>query len=212
MEPARVLVADDHEVVRQGIATLIAAEPALTLVATASDGLEAVAHAQAHVPDLIVMDISMPRLDGIAATRQVREVIPAAKVLGLSTHREWPYVEAMLRAGAAGYMLKHSAPVALVPAVKAVLAGETYLDPALGPRPTAPLAAVIGPVPEIVLSDTERTILQLVAQGHSNGEVAHQLTLSLAAVAALRAQAMQKLGLRDRVALVRYAVAQGWLG
>jgi DNA-binding NarL/FixJ family response regulator len=192
--------------------TLIAAEPALTLVATASDGREAVARAREHAPDLIIMDISMPQLDGIAATIQARQEMPAAKVLGLSTYREWSYVEAMLRAGAAGYVLKHSAPVALVPAVQAILAGETYLDPALGPRPAAPLAALTHPVPEVVLSDTERAILQLVAQSYSNREVAQQLTLSPAAVVALRAQAMEKLGLRDRVALVRYAVAKGWLG
>ena len=212
MERARVLIADDHDGVREGIVALIAAEPTLMLVATASDGREAIARAREHAPDLIIMDISMPRLDGIAATHRVREALPDTRVLGLSTHREWSYVEAMLRAGAAGYVLKHSAPVVLVLAVQAILAGETYLDPALGPRPAALSAALTRPVPEVVLSDTERSILQLVAQSYTNQEVAHQLTLSLAAVVALRAQAMEKLGLCSRVELVRYAAAQGWLG
>jgi DNA-binding NarL/FixJ family response regulator len=114
MERARVLGADDHAVVRHGIVALIAAAPVLQVVGTASDGLEAVERAREHRPDLIVMDISMPRLDGITATRQVREAIPATQVLGLSTSQGWDYVEAMLKAGAAGYVLKFSAPTVLL--------------------------------------------------------------------------------------------------
>jgi DNA-binding NarL/FixJ family response regulator len=208
----RILLADDHETVREGLRMILNAQPDMQVVATAGDGREAVAQAERITPDVVIMDISMPGLNGLAATVQLTERCPKSKVLTLTRHADGSYLQQLLRAGAAGYVLKQSRPAELLHAIRSVATGGKYLDAAM----TAPVIgtyakATQAPEPTTPLSPRETEVLRLIAWGNTNKEIAARLDLSVKTVEAHKANGMRKLGMRGRIDIVRYALLQGWL-
>ena len=212
--PLRILVADDHAIVRQGLKLLIDNQPDMTVVAEAADGETALEQAAASNPDIVVMDISMPNMNGLVATRTLKRRRPEVMVVALSRHEDDQYLEELLRAGASAYVLKQSAPVEFLQAIRAVAAGGIYIDPAMTPRVADGLLSGKAPVrsePAPRLTERESEVLRLVAIGHSNVEIATLLDISVKTVEVHKTNAMRKLGLTGRVDVVRYGVLQGWL-
>jgi DNA-binding NarL/FixJ family response regulator len=211
--PLRILLADDHVTVRQGLKLLIDAEPDMMVVAEASDGHEAVRQARELKPDVVVMDISMPGMNGLAATRALKQIQPDAVIVTLTRHGDDAYLQELLRAGVAGYVLKRSAPTELLQAIRGTAAGGRYLDSTLTARVTEGYAGKDGRAkkPAAALSDREAEVLRLIATGYSNKEIAARLELSVKTVEAHKANAMRKLDLTGRIDIVKYAVLQGWL-
>ena len=210
----RILVADDHAIVRQGLKLLIDNQPDMTVVAEAADGETALERAAASNPDIVVMDISMPNMNGLVATRTLKRRRPEVMVVALSRHEDDQYLEELLRAGASAYVLKQSAPVEFLQAIRAVAAGGIYIDPAMTPRVADGLLSGKAPVrsdPAPRLTERESEVLRLVAIGHSNVEIATLLDISVKTVEVHKTNAMRKLGLTGRVDVVRYGVLQGWL-
>lgn len=211
----RILLADDHETVREGLRMILNAQPDMQVVATVGDGREAVAEAERIVPDVVIMDISMPGLNGLAATTQLMERCPSARVLTLTRHADSSYLQQLMRAGAAGYVLKQSRPAELLHAIRAVASGSKYLDASM----TAPVLnsyskttpPATGPEPTTPLSPRETEVLRLIAWGNTNKEIAARLDLSVKTVEAHKANGMRKLNMRGRIDIVRYALLQGWL-
>jgi DNA-binding NarL/FixJ family response regulator len=210
----RVVLVDDHPIVREGLRQLVDAQPDMHVVGEAADGEAACRVTSELQPDILVMDMSMPVLGGADATLRVRRECPGVKVLALTVHEERAYLTQLLRAGASGYVLKRAAPAELVRAMRTVAAGGTYIDPSLtGTLVEGYLgaeAAADPPVPD-VLSDREREVLMRIAQGFSNKEIAAELALSVKTVETYKARVSEKLSLRSRVDMVRYAARQGWL-
>ena len=210
----RVVLADDHAVVREGLKALVNAQPDMRVVGEAADGEAAWGTAKELLPDVLVIDLSMPLLGGAEATKRVRRDCPGVKVLALTVHEERLYLTQLLRAGASGYVLKRAAAAELVRAIRTVAAGGTYLDPAVaGALVDGYLESqdVAEPPPHEALSDREREVLMQIAKGYSNKEIAAGLGLSVKTVETYKARVAEKLGLRTRVDIVRYAAAQGWL-
>jgi DNA-binding NarL/FixJ family response regulator len=204
----RVLIADDHGIVRAGIRMLLESQPNLEVVAEAQDGAQAIALALSARPDLCLLDVSMPRLTGLQAAREIRAQLPGAIVLMLSMHDDERYLFEALRAGAAGYVLKHEADRALLAAISAVLGGETFLTNS-AQRSLVRRWVVGGGDPGEALSPREREVVKLIAEAHTNAQIAQILHLSEKTVESHRANVLRKLGMRDRVELVRYAIRQG---
>lgn len=210
----RVLLADDHPIVREGLRLLVNAQPDMRVVGEAADGESAWRSAIALLPDVLVMDLTMPKLGGAEATALVRRDCPTVKVLALTVHEERAYLTQLLRAGASGYVLKRAAPEELVRAVRTVAAGGTYIDPSLaaslveGYLDAQTTAVHSG---EDNLSEREREVLVRIARGFSNKEIAAELGVSVKTVETYKARVAEKLGLRTRVDIVRYAARQGWL-
>lgn len=214
MRRLRILLADDHAILRQGLKLLIDSQLDMCVVGEASDGNSALEQAKALKPDLVVMDISMPGMNGLVATRTLKRERSDITVLALTRHDDDTFLEELLRAGASGYVLKQSAPAQLLQALRAVAAGGLYLDPAMKSRVADGLLArerEIPKEPRAPLSERESEVLRLTAVGHSNKEISAQLTISLKTVEVHKANAMRKLGLTGRVDLIRYGVLQGWL-
>jgi DNA-binding NarL/FixJ family response regulator len=210
----RVLLADDHVTVRHGLKLIIDGQPDMAVIAEASDGQAAVEQAQALKPDVIVMDISMPGMTGLVATRKLKKIQPDAAIVTLTRHSDDAYLQELLRAGVAGYVLKQSPPNELVQAIRAAAAGGQYLDSSLTARITAGFLGREGRrdgKATAALSERESDVLRLIAQGYSNKEIAARLSLSVKTVEAHKANAMRKLGLTGRIDIVKYAVLQGWL-
>lgn len=210
----RILLADDHETVREGLRMILNAQPDMQVVATAGDGREAIAQAERLAPDVVIMDISMPGLNGLAATIQLTERCPDIKVLTLTRHADTSYLQLLLRAGAAGYVLKQSRPAELLEAIRSVARGGKYLDAATTGRVTGAsgkTARAAGPEPTMPLSPRETEVLRLIAWGNTNKDIAARLDLSVKTVEAHKANGMRKLGMRGRNDIVRYALLQGWL-
>ena len=207
----RVLIADDHGSMREGLCLLINSQPDLEVVGEAADGREAVKLAHELAPDVIVMDISMPGLNGLEATKKLRESGARVRVLTLTRHADDGFVKQLLAAGASGYALKLSSGEELMHAIRTVAAGGIYIDPAVAGKFVTNRPAKPGPVPRADLSEREEEILRLIAWGHSNKEIAHRLDLSVKTIEAHKANAMQKLGMSGRIDIVRYAVLRGWL-
>lgn len=212
--PLRILMVDDHPVVLAGLKALVAGDPAMEIVGEARDGRTALALAESLRPDIIVLDLSLPELPGTTVACRLQAVVPSCRVLVLTVHEDRAYVRQLLEAGAAGYLLKRSAAEELIRAIQVVAAGGVYLDPAIAgkavgrPDGTPGSAAA---AQDVVLSERETDVLRLVAGGHSNKEIAGTLTISVKTVETYKARAMEKLGFRTRVDLVRYAAARGWL-
>jgi len=211
-EKLRILLADDHETVREGLRMILNAQPDMHVVATASDGSEAISQCEKITPDVVIMDISMPGMNGLAATQQLSEKCPDAKVLTLTRHADSSYLQQLMRAGAAGYVLKQSRPAELLDAIRAVATGGKYLDASM----TAPvIGSYTKTIPNIEpttpLSPRETEVLRLIAWGNTNKEIAARLDLSVKTVEAHKANGMRKLGMRGRIDIVRYALLQGWL-
>ncbi|NOT27911.1 MAG: response regulator transcription factor [Acidobacteria bacterium] len=210
----RIVLADDHVAVRQGLKLLIDAQPDMQVVAEASDGISAVDHARTLKPEVVVMDISMPGVNGLVATRTLRAQVPGTGVVILTRHGDDAYLQELLRAGAAGYVLKQSPADQLLQAVRAVAAGGQYLDSTLTHRVTAGFVGRKNKGPNqagAALTDRESEVLRLIASGYSNKEIAAQLDLSVKTVEVHKANSMRKLGLTGRIDIVRYAILQDWL-
>jgi DNA-binding NarL/FixJ family response regulator len=208
----RVLIAEDHETVRQGLKLLINSQADMEVVGEAGDGQAAVQRAASLNPTVAVLDISMPQMNGLAATRHIRERSPETAVVALTRYRDDAYVKELLAAGAAGYVLKQSASVGLLDAIRAAARGAKYLDAALSASATStPLRGRRGDPPRARITDREAETLRLMALGHSNKEIATALDVSVKTVEVHKANAMRKLDLHGRIDIVKYAVLQGWL-
>ena len=213
MNKLRIFLADDHEVIREGLRLLVNSQPDMEVVGEAADGREAAARVGELLPDVAVLDISMPELNGLQATERLKQHCPQVKILTLTRHADDGFVQQLLKAGADGYVLKQSASGVLLAAVRAVASGGTYLDPSVAGKIVGGFArsrAKPGDTPA-QLSDREREVLRLIAWGHSNKEIAAQLGISVKTVEAHKANAMQKLDMRGRTDIIRYAILQGWL-
>lgn len=210
MTKIRVLLAEDHETVRDGLKLLLQSQSDIEVVGEVADGRAAVDRAQRLKPHVVVMDLSMPAMNGLTATRTLKETAPEVAVVALTRHDDEAYVKELLGAGACGYVLKQSSFNELLRAIRAAAAGKRYLDTTLATRgeeaasrrklPTRPVA-----------TEREAHVLRLMAVGHSNKEIANQLDISVKTVEVHKANAMRKLGLRGRIDVVRYAVLNGWL-
>lgn len=209
----RIVIADDHGIVREGIRMILASQEDFEVVGEASTGREAVELARHMKPDVVLMDISMPDLNGIEATRQIREELPSVQVLGLTMHEEENYVFQMLKAGGAGYVLKRAASEDLVAAVRAVHRGEAFLYPSVAKLVVRDYFERAGRQEQDTsldgLTEREREVLTLIAEGLTNQEIAQRLFISVKTVQTHRAHIMEKLNLHDRTELVRYAIRKG---
>ena len=208
-----VLLADDHRILREGIRSLLEKEPDIEVVAEASEGGEAVAKAQQLSPDLVLMDITMPGMNGLEATRQIKALKPGVKVLILTMHEGNQYISEFLRSGASGYVLKDTAAQELVGAIRAVNQGDAFLYPSIARMLLEEYLQKVQSGEESGsydgLTDREREVLRMVAEGKTNKEIADDLSLSVRTVQAHRANLMGKLHMHDRTELVRYAIRKG---
>jgi DNA-binding NarL/FixJ family response regulator len=202
----RILIADDHNIVRSGLKLLLDRQPDMTVVAEAEDGVEALEKVLAERPDLVILDVAMPRMTGLQATHEIKKQSPDTQVLILSMHDDERYLFEALRAGAAGYVLKRAADQDLVDAVRAAVRGEPFLN---ADAQQALIREFLerGEQPE--LTPREQEVVKLIAEAHTNKEIAEILHLSEKTVETHRGNVLQKLGMRDRVELVRYAIRQG---
>jgi DNA-binding NarL/FixJ family response regulator len=214
MSKVRVLIAEDHQTVREGLKLLLNAQDDIEVVGEAGDGRSAIEQAKKLQPDIVLMDVSMPQLNGLKATKELSASCPGIKVLTLTRHKDDGYLQQLLRAGAAGYVLKQSPSAELIHAVRSIAAGGQYLDPAVAGKVMssyATQASSKGIVPKAEPSEREREVLRLIAWGYSNKEIASQLDLSVKTVEVHKANGMRKLGISSRIDIVRYAILQGWL-
>ncbi|GAA2370663.1 response regulator transcription factor [Dactylosporangium salmoneum] len=212
MSPIKVVVADDQKMVRAGLRMVIETEPDMAVVGEAGDGVEAVALARRLRPDVVLMDIAMPRQDGLAATRALLATPSPPRIVVLTTFDTDENLYNALRAGASGFLLKVSSPEHLLSAIRVVASGEALLDPAVTTRVIAAFAGQPGPRPPAALAELtgrEADVLRLMARGQSNAEIAAALTLGEATVKTHVARVLMKLGLRDRVQAVVYAYESG---
>jgi DNA-binding NarL/FixJ family response regulator len=213
MRAVRIVLADDHEVVRAGMKAMLEASRGIEIVGEARNGEEAIARARQLKPDIVVMDLSMPVLGGAEATRRLSREIPEVKVLVLTSFDDRGHLTGLLDAGAAGYVLKRAAADELVRAIRMVAEGGTYVDPGLAgnllrsPRRASDSFAV----PSAMLSEREEAVLRAIAWGQSNKEIAANLEISTKTVETYKARITEKLGLRTRTEMVRYALSRGWL-
>lgn len=216
MAPIRVVIVDDQTLIREGLASLLAFVPELTVVGKAGDGREALALVAAQQPDVVLMDVRMPGMNGVAATREICARYPATRVIVLTTFDDDEYVFAALQAGAAGYLLKNADPRRLGEAIGAVHAGQAVLDPAVTQKVVRRLVHLgAGEPPEPVLTERltgqERRVLDLMATGAANAEIADGLALAEGTVKNYVSRILAKLGARDRAHAVRLAVEWGLL-
>lgn len=212
MNKLRIFLADDHTVVREGLKRLIEVETDMEVIGEAADGLEAVTRATEMKPDVLVIDISMPELNGAQAARRIKQTHPGIGVLALTVHEDKSYLRELLEAGASGYVLKRAAGDELIHAIRAVSAGGVYVDPHIAAKLVNTFVQPYSrPGGTGELSERESTVLRLIAQGHSNKEIAAQLDVSVKTIETYKARSMEKLGLRSRVDIIRVAGERGWL-
>jgi DNA-binding NarL/FixJ family response regulator len=213
MSSIRVLIADDHAIVRDGVRALLALSDDMTVVGEAADGLEAIELARRLSPDVILMDIAMPGLGGLEATLEIRKDNPQAKILVMSQYEDREYVRRFLKAGVSGYVLKKSAGSELASAIRAVYRGGLVLDPEVAREAmreqVGSATAGNSADPYDSLTDREKQVLKLVAEGHSNKEVAELLDISVKTAMSHREHIMQKLDLHSRTELIRFAIHHG---
>jgi two-component system, NarL family, response regulator NreC len=204
----KILLADDHVLVRQGFKMILSAQPDLQIVGEAGNGREVLELAEKLQPDLVIMDVTMPELNGIEATRRLSDVAPRARVLALSMHKDAVYVREILRAGARGYLLKDSAAEDLIAAVRSVAKGEAWLSPTVSDAVLTDYRRHVTD-PLDLLTSREREVLQMIAEGKTNKEIATTLNLSVYTVEAHRGRVMEKLNLHSTGELVRFALRAG---
>jgi len=203
----RILLADDHAVVRQGFRLILNQEPDMEVIAEAGDGAEAVRLVLQLRPTLVIMDIAMPRVNGVEATRRIFEACPDAKILILSMHKDAVYVRETLRAGAKGYLLKESIDQDLLRAIRAVAQGDGFLSPEISGTVLQEYQQVADPFDQ--LTAREREVLQMLAEGKVAKEIATELDISVYTVDAHRGRIMKKLGLKSSTEIVRFAMRKG---
>ena len=214
MSKTTILLADDHTIVRQGIRSLLDAQEGIEVVGEAEDGRQAVEKAKELVPDIVVIDITMPNLNGIEATRQIKKINDKIRILVLTVHDNEEYVHQILQAGASGYLLKESAVSDLVSAINAVKKGDIFLSPSISKVVVKDyirhVEAESGGFDSLnILTNREREILQLIAEGRTNKEIAALLKLSVKTVDVHRSHIMEKLHIHDITGLVKYAIRKG---
>ncbi len=211
----RVLIADDHAIVREGLRTILEAQPDIEVVGEATDGEEAVNKTKEIQPDIVLMDITMPRMNGMEATRQIRQQSPDVKILVLTMHESDEYFFKMLDAGAGGYFIKGGSSSELISALRAIWQGDVFLYPTMAKKLLSDYLQRVraGQDKENYggLTLREREVLKLIAEGHTNLEIAGLLVISVATVQTHRAHIMAKLGLRSRTELIKYAIRQGYI-
>ncbi len=207
----QVLLADDHNVVRQGLRALLDAQPDIAVIGEADDGRQAVQLAREKLPDVVVMDIAMPNLNGLEAAGQIAREVPNARLLVLSSYDDDEYVTQVIRAGARGYLLKQTAATDLIQAVREVFRGNQFFSPAVSRRLVfdgRQNVSASGKKPGH-LTSREREVLQLIAEGKANKQIAGELNISIKTVEKHRQQVMNKLGIHDIASLTRYAISKG---
>jgi DNA-binding NarL/FixJ family response regulator len=209
-EEISVLLVDDHTIVRQGLRKLLEEEPGITVIGEAEDGREAVSQVEKLRPKIVIMDVTMPSLNGIEATRHIKKASPETRVIILSMHSHDRYISELLALGASGYLLKDSSGSDIIKAVNAAVRGETYLSPSISKKVVDELISLKGKMPQEglynKLSNREREVLQLVAEGRSTTEIADLLCVSASTVKTHRAKIMEKLQLENMSQLVQFAV------
>ena len=213
MDKLRILIADDHALLRDGLKALVNAEADMEVVGEAETGRVALEKARHLRPHVVLMDISMPDMNGSQATRRLKELLPTTKVLALTAHEDSSYLRHMLEAGAAGFLLKRAAADQLIQAIHVVAANERYIDPTFAGKV---LSNFMRPVSKATaegneLSEREAEVLRLTAWGFGNKEIAAQLNISVKTVETYKARLTEKLNLTSRTEIVRYAVRHGWL-
>jgi DNA-binding NarL/FixJ family response regulator len=213
MNKITVLIAEDHETVREGLKLILAGQSDLEVVGDAGDGRAAIELAQKLEPDVVLMDISMPNLNGLKATAKLKECCSKTSVLALTRHKDDSYLQQILRAGASGYVLKQSPASELVHAIRAVASGGKYLDPAVVGKVMGSYTGrkTISSEPRPAITERETEVLRLISWGYSNKDIANRLDLSVKTVETHKTNAMKKLGMNSRIEIVKYAVAQGWM-
>jgi DNA-binding NarL/FixJ family response regulator len=214
MNKTRIVLADDHPVVRHGVRSLLQSDADLTVIGEASDGIETVQMVEKLLPDVLVVDLMIPGLNGLEITRQVRQRSPGTRVIILSMHANEPYVLEALKNGASGYVLKDSSGTDLIQAIRLVASGQRYLSPPLSERAVEAYMLKSQEHPPDAyegLTDREREVLHLAAEGLSNPDIAGRLSISPRTVETHRANLMRKLGLKTQTDLIRYALKRGIL-
>jgi two-component system response regulator NreC len=208
----RIVLAEDHKTVREGLKLLVNAQTDMEVVGEAGDGAAAIKSVREKRPDIVVMDISMPEMNGLKATRKLKAEFPDVKILTLTRHSDDSFLEQLIGAGASGYVLKQSAPAELITAIRTVGSGNAYLDSSLTEKVMGGyLNRGLRGNRKHDVSDREMEVLRLIAWGYSNKEIGSRLELSVKTVEAHKANAMRKLDMRGRIDIVRYAILQGWL-
>jgi two-component system, NarL family, response regulator NreC len=203
----RIIIADDHKIVREGLRSLLEKELAMEVLASADNGRKAVQLAKELRPDLVIIDITMPDLNGIEATKQLLRDTPGLKVIALSMHSDKKYVGEMLRAGASAYLLKDCAVDELERAIQVVRSGRVYISPDVAGVVVEGMSQTSQPVSQLTIK--EREVLQLLAEGHSTKEIAHRLSVSAATIDTHRQHIMEKLNLYNVAELTKYAIREG---
>lgn len=209
---AKILIADDHGVLRAGLRALLNAEPDLQVVGEAIDGEDALHKASELKPDIVLMDLSMPRMSGIEATRRLKELLPAVQVLILTVHEDTSLMREAIQVGASGYILKRAVESELINAIHSVMHGELYVHPAMTRALFSSIVAQPkSPTPtEELLTSREIDVLRLIIRGYTNRQIADHLSLSVRTVESHRASLMSKLNLHNRLELVRYGAEHGY--
>jgi two-component system, NarL family, response regulator NreC len=208
------MLAEDHLTVREGIKLLINSQPDMEVISEVGDGSAAVKGAQKLLPDIVVMDVSMPKLNGLKATKRLKQAAPNIKILTLTRHTDDAYLQQLIQSGASGYVLKQSAPTELIRAIRTVAAGKNYLDPALTEKLFGGYAlrhATLRGESKATLTERESEVLRYIALGYSNKEIADLLQVSVKTIEAHKANAMRKLDMHSRIDIVRFAILQGWM-
>ncbi|WP_398464478.1 response regulator [Tardiphaga sp.] len=214
MSVIRITLADDHPVVLAGIKALLDNVSDIDVVGEATTGTDALQLISDRKPDIAVIDISLPEINGLELAKQVAEKVPSVKLLALTVHEDRAYVQPLLKAGAKGYLLKRSAADELIRAIRAIDGGGVYLDPAIAGKAIPDLpgdSGGLGKIAAAELSHRETEVLQLISQGLSNKEIGGRLEISVKTVETHKARALEKLGLRTRAEIVRYGIAHRWL-
>lgn len=215
MKRIAVLLVDDHTVVRQGLRALLESEGDMKVVGEAENGRQAVGLAKTTLPDVVVMDVAMPVLNGIEATRQIAKHLPSAKVLGLTSYGDDDCVTQLMQAGASGFLIKQTAAEDLLKAIREVKRGKLFFSPTISKRLREQKPGgcddAQAPLRTGMLTSRESEVLQLIAEGFANKQVAAELSISIKTVEKHRQQVMNKLNIHDIASLTRYAISKGWV-
>jgi two-component system response regulator NreC len=215
MSEIRIVIAENHKTVRTGLKMIIDAETDMKVIGEAGDGREAIRLAQELQPDVLIMDISMPELNGLVAAAKLNRIAPAIRILTLTRHSDKAYLHELMQAGISGYVLKQSESEEMLRAIRVVASGGNYLDPAITGNVfsmfTVNQNKQRGEVRGEPLSDRESEVLRLIARGYSNKEIAEQLEISIKTIETQKANALRKLNISGRNEIVSYAILQGWL-
>lgn len=208
------MLAEDHLTVREGIKLLINSQPDMYVIGEVGDGGAAIREAQKLSPDIVVMDVSMPKVNGLKATKRLKLSAPEVKVLTLTRHTDDAYLQQLIESGASGYVLKQSAPNELIRAIRTIAEGKNYLDPALTEKMFSGFSgrmATLRGESKPALTERESEVLRYIALGYSNKEIASIMQISIKTVEAHKANSMRKLDMHSRIDIVRYAILQGWM-